>query len=52
VRVSGSEDYLPAGATGGSATAILETEGNRRLAMRRLAALLMRQAFEELSSGG
>ncbi len=44
IAVSGQEDFLP-GST------ILEAEGNRRTALRRLAADLMRQAYESLSSG-
>ncbi len=58
---SGFEDYAPGvdcASTGGSlayspanAGCVLELEANRRLALRRLAAQLMRRAYEDLASG-
>jgi hypothetical protein len=49
--VSGGEDYLPRipdVTAGAAATGVLEAEANRRLALRRLAATLMRQAYQNL----
>jgi hypothetical protein len=45
--VTGSEDFLP----GAGEAAILETEANRRTALRRLARSLMRQVVENLAAG-
>ena len=45
--VTGGEDYLPG--TPGPGTAVLEAEANRRLALRRLAEVLMRQAYQNLT---
>ena len=50
--VSGGEDYLPRRPEVGSAgpgTGVLEAEANRRMALRRLAASLMRQAYQNLT---
>ena len=50
--VTGTEDYLPSRAElgqTGQGTAVLEAEANRRLALRRLAATLTRQAYQNLT---
>lgn len=44
VTVTGFEDFLPGGS-------VLDSEANRRLALRRLAESLMRQAYLRLASG-
>lgn len=46
VVVAGSEDYRP-----GGEVPVLSDEASRRMALRRLADSLMRQALERLSSG-
>ena len=52
LKLVGSEDYLSSSAsdTTAQAMAILEMEANRRLALRRLAQTLMRQAYEGLTA--
>jgi Lipopolysaccharide-assembly len=63
VPVNGTEDYAPGGDcavpssevparyTSANAGCVLELEANRRVALRRLAATLMRQAYQSLASG-
>ncbi|HEY3445924.1 MAG TPA: LPS assembly lipoprotein LptE [Myxococcales bacterium] len=50
--VTGGEDYLPRRAdvtANAPATGVLEAEANRRMALRRLAATLMKQAYQNLT---
>lgn len=49
--VTGGEDYLPRldVTANAPATGVLEAEANRRVALRRLAATLMRQAYRNLT---
>ncbi len=52
--VSGGEDYLPCRPTAGfecpvQGVGVLETEASRRMALRRLAPTLMRQAYQNLT---
>lgn len=60
IPVAGTEDYAPGvdcaptdvhAYSSANAGCVLEIEANRRLALRRLAAQLMRRAYENLSSG-
>ncbi|MGC4113637.1 MAG: LPS assembly lipoprotein LptE [Myxococcales bacterium] len=49
-KVMGGEDYLPRldVTANALATGVLEAEANRRMALRRLAGVLMRQAYQNL----
>jgi len=52
--VTGGEDFLPCRPTAGfdcpvQGAGVLETEAGRRMALRRLAATLMRQAYQNLT---